>query len=1498
MKRVLKIILITFLCFVGACGLLIGGMYVFGALDEKIVYAEDLSFTEDYAIMSSPRWFKITTSTADVTKTEIDLTASENDVVMFTKKVTIGSPFQVKPSDVAGVNRGGIITLTATYNSEENGVVIKPATCKVLIDIPVERVNFDLTSVVLEANQTYQFAEANVTKLADRFGIVPSNALLPYRDITKLEQTDEDSPFYYETFKDKRIFLTLRCENVVDNIDDYINFEVTRTNGEGQPEVITEPNIEVRYVLDNQNNFVFLDDIKIVPLRQDITKVFVDVYVCPTYEMQAENEEVLFEDFRDGTVSSTTNFLITEISVNKMSTTVRESGVYLGEDLKIYLNNNGADLQENEMDLGVVLNNNDLSLTIDDNFYRNNVYLQVVKGNCTIENLDGKSEKNSEYGINVNYTYSSSDPKNKWCWKLKFNSFEDYYQYFTTPTEENKIAIQVSYYDGKALVKQETITLAPKVREVDSISAKYVGENVYSSQEETYYTVASGENFDNLDGKFKLNYTNTPTFTELKYYLPYSDYQIATVPVQTTETATWRADFTITLGQPSGISSLTSVGNWATITYYTLKQGSTEFTRNVSTGSNSGQNSFLANEPISVSVYLTISNNNLPSIVDLFSYQTVKGDYTVSSFGTKFYASLGGNKYAPEPYLAIKNSLNGKGLVEYSVDYDFVEMEGAKYLNILTPKAVSSSYYKVKGIGKFEITARLVHTVGNDVYWLGKTAKVKVYCYEELSSLNIYNATTSNLNAMFGTNDISFKENAGVYYLFVTSNTKDALKNCFENDQLFCTATQRGFTLSATNPNANTITFGEWQEVTEDGEFVGYKVPYTIGLVESVSIDGTNILSNIFDVKVQANIGAERIVNGNFILTEATSSSVLPITIRDKKIVEASLMYGNSVRGEDNPIVLKAVVDSTGKVSWKVDSASSNEQDISILYALKYEDTNDGATTSYFADPIISMVSQQVDLDDGFVIDAPSYVKFVKNQEGAGGLTFNNMPYRADGILIKFKLFVSSSTDIWNPETMYHAWDGEKFVNKISSFLGETNAKELYFNVTGLNITITANKNASPVGYNGNSVLMFDGKEFTNNGLFNISVKNASNGQTVNVSDYSKFLTIKKSEMIGNQNLSAMTLSNNYQNASFTKDVLKNRQVQFTFYAGDNTVDSSKYTGKEIIPIIVGESVTQNSYLHTIQSAFTFEQAQNLLAPCTADLITATYKKSTFAGNIGDLVDILVEKYEDGDDSYTISGNTLQIKTLQTASSTIKVVVTVTHKETGEVLDLQAEGAYLTINVTSKYSANDIKPITLEKSGLANGVNLEFVENSGLATSNITNIEVLSFEDIEGFESVKNGFTIPVASSHMSNSEYNAGTLTIYTSDLNADKQVFANVKFIFADASTWQTQIAITVEKNIALTFTPPVAIAQNAEIVFNNNTFYTITRNGSEVSSISDSEWADYDETNFNYDETKFTKVTLGDNFLVLRVDFTEGSSDVLFDYVTESGYVVTFEIEIEVA
>ena len=183
MRRVFKVILLTFLCTIGGLALVLGGVYLFGGMDEKPVYATNLTFSETEVVKSGPFSLTVNTTTENVNKKTLVLETSKTPngdaIINYPKYITIGEPFHIAPILVDNVPQGGYFELYARYEGEAtNQRVI--AKCKILIDVPIQSVELNIDQVTLKPGNSINISKANETKISDIVTLFLANDIMPY----------------------------------------------------------------------------------------------------------------------------------------------------------------------------------------------------------------------------------------------------------------------------------------------------------------------------------------------------------------------------------------------------------------------------------------------------------------------------------------------------------------------------------------------------------------------------------------------------------------------------------------------------------------------------------------------------------------------------------------------------------------------------------------------------------------------------------------------------------------------------------------------------------------------------------------------------------------------------------------------------------------------------------------------------------------------------------------------------------------------------------------------------------------------------------------------------------------------------------------------------------------------------------------------------------------------------------------------------------------------
>ena len=281
MKKALKIVFLSFLCVVGALGLLVGGMYLFGGFEEKDVYADNLSFSVSEIVSNEPFAVKITTTTADVNKKNLKLSvlAGGESVIDFPTQVEIDEIFTVIPKQVSGTNFGGNVTLVATYDYENSNQSVK-AYCEIMIDVPVNTLQIKKDPITTTLKQNILLAGKD-TKVSDVFGVNPTNSLMPYVEFGTQKVTE---------IVDKKLYLQLVYKNQ-ENVVLEKNVARFLIDGVVQDKEFIEVGYSYKDVLGNGNKeIVFNNDISVETYEKQ-EEVYIKAYLYSTYKDQNYNTE-------------------------------------------------------------------------------------------------------------------------------------------------------------------------------------------------------------------------------------------------------------------------------------------------------------------------------------------------------------------------------------------------------------------------------------------------------------------------------------------------------------------------------------------------------------------------------------------------------------------------------------------------------------------------------------------------------------------------------------------------------------------------------------------------------------------------------------------------------------------------------------------------------------------------------------------------------------------------------------------------------------------------------------------------------------------------------------------------------------------------------------------------------------------------------------------------------------------------------------------------------
>ena len=1116
MKRVLKVVAICFLCVIGAFGLAIGGMYLFGGFDEKIVYANDLYFNKTEIVSAERIYFQINTNTEGVTRKTVKLTSSLGGerIIDFPEEVEIGKTYTILPKkNEAGKNIGGNVVLYAQYESNDANLSAK-AQCNILIDVPVDNVEIKMQNLTIKPKQVVTVCQAG-NDVDTALKVTPSNSLVPYY----LDGRPKVSNVF-----DKAIFLEL-----VDTMGNPLSTEIAqfKVNNVAQHTNL----VKVAYELNGQD-VVFKDNI-LIQSGMTQTELSLKAYIYSTYKEQ--NANVVLDG--DGKLSSITlnknvtlnqnlNFAIGSYEITNMTIDSSNRNVYLFEDTKIYLNN--PDVTGNDINLNITLESDSQGVEISKYYILDNVYISIDNPTYRTLSKSNGEDVATANGLSAKFD-SVSTEKDEWYWLLNINNFFAYYDY---ENSSKAFSVTIKYNDGQH-VYTRNFNIIPKIYEVDSLSVNY-GE-----ADATSFNVKSGETISLSNTNININNSlpvgKNPTFADLAYYISYdknyasSKSTVSTVPLEKGE---YKAVFNFSVAESSGISLFSLSSAWGTLKKAVFTQSSKVYTIEYEDGLPKPTTSviFDANANIMAEIYLDITSN-IPT-QDIF-YLDMAGSFTITETMVKFYESISADTYSTVPYLSINS-------VRYFVDYIHYtdEKTSIRYLRINDQNQLDD-LYKVQGIGSFYLTAQLVYydESTQQIFWLGKSCDAKIEVYEELSTLSAYKYTSiDEYNEYFGTDIIYNEDDEDTYFIFLTSQEMDSLNNYISYKQVNISFEQDfgvGFDASLYNGirdiNASAITLGStWIPVEISGKIVGYIISYTINPISTIKINNI-ALQNTFKIIVSINVNGNN-VYAKFNISEdddALNTNYLSFDITDNTLTSAVIEYttaSGAIDGssEDKALELKAII-GANDVAWNGISFEDN-----LRYYFKYKEADSSGTIDSMAYYLSVIDDSQIALTGlynfEFNFDATAKI-------GKGGLTLYNFPVylnedgKNQGILLRLQV---RSEGTWDFNSHYR-WD-----NSSQTFIltqNENLVDYIYFRVYGLDINIEA-VGQEVQGFKENEAKLID----NTSGIFKFVVKAGSsdgNGNTIAVTDYSKLfktnlLTVTQNNALAEEERQDVVVSDDY----------------------------------------------------------------------------------------------------------------------------------------------------------------------------------------------------------------------------------------------------------------------------------------------------------------------------------------------------------------------------------
>ncbi len=1468
MKRVIKLISLLFLGVIGTLSIVIGGMFLFGGFNEKPVYAETLTFSTGEVITSGTFGLQIDTSTKDVNMTTLTLeTGLGGDAIIdYPKNVTLGKNFRIVPKKLVGTNtnKGGYVELFAKYAGTQSnqGVV---AVCKILIDVDIESVSLIMPKTVIEGNETMQIASRG-DPISDLVNIAPSNALLPYLSRNVFKNPNENSKFSEANLTNKKLILTVFSKK--DNPDEQTNENVVRF-AIGSQAGAGSSSIELPYEYDEDlGEFVFSQDIYITSgSSMQYGEMCLRAYYCSSYTSQ---QSVNLTNFKEKATTSTLSrgiFNITEYSVRTISMNTIDKFLFLNEETRIYLNNPDA----NGLNLAINLLNTNSIDTFDPSIYRNNLYISVENGENFSYILSKSNGDHALAGRGLN-AYVDEDgrqniPVEELFWTLKLTDFYLYHRYTNSKIDANKVRIKIEYYAGGDLEPiVQYFYIKPAIYEVTALDVKSTNDD---EQDKTFYT-KSGSVFQLTQSNFDYDYTTTPTYTDLAYYIPDESYGNI-INTRPTSSGAYVVRFNFVLPINSVIS-FEKLGTWGTIS------SSITFTQNGNTSSDTkiytltvgtggiqapaNPVEFSAGKKILCEMQLDVTDYNKLSSSLLNERKMFKVTYgdsqtiDIQSDIVKFYTKTG-EVVSSLPILVINE-------VSYAVEYEFYITEEGKYLYIT--KNAQASTYVVSGIGSFNMLAQVVYfeeTTG-DVYWLGVQTLISVYTYTDLTALKVYKYNASNGNTTdFGLSDISFDENLGDQFLYLTCESEqlEALKKYYDNGKIMISFLQdfsvmdeisRQIYNNTPNTklndiNKNAVTFGTltemWKEVKVDGKFVGCYIKYSINSVFSIEYNN-NLIDNLFNLRIFIETDAEDMF-AKFVRSPEVTNDALTFKIKDRVVTTTELYLGRTAntngRTENTPITLTAIIDSTsGDFEWKVEEDVANaSESIELTCNFKYKNSED-RTTSYIT-PNLTIPKTA---NTNSVSDIGLFYQL--NLGDSSFITFKNVPYFTDGVLVRLHIYANSSSNEINPtpgETQHYKWSEQEngFVVAINDEISFEQGASLYFKLIGLPIFIEANQATGLVGSKDEEFSLFDPSD--NSALFTFTGSNASDLNRVK--DFTNIFTVHAvSSYMSVNPLGTMIIVDN--------DLLYDEEVNISFsYANNTQITFKGNSGADV-----------QSYSQTILGAFDIAIEEIFSAPTTENTFVTITRKDNFQDAVQSGEITVQIDYDDEISSSVVeitTDNKLTFKPM-TGAQTARLIITFSLQGTELEKSLSVD-----ITINSLFNESDVvigktTPGEIDagyNNGAVIGSGISFAQDSDIAdyVANISNIE-FSFEDKNTDERI-------TASEHM---RVLSGQLGFYSTDLNFDKIINVTLTIIFSGGGTFEVTKEVIIRGNLTITNNIATAYQSGDTISFSSGTFTLSRKNDDNPPQIT------YTENDLDFEEIYFTESNINpENILELKVNYS---------------------------
>ena len=1444
MKGPVKIILITFLAVIGALGVLIGGMYLFGGFKEKPVYASSFSFQESSFIIDSSYGLEITTADQGVNQVNLTLYSSSGgeNILDFPKSVKLGSTFFVTPKrNSDGNNIGGTLKLYARYD-DPNSTSTTVATCNILVDVAVK-------DVAVKKIYTQTFTDTGMVfantgdNLSSIISVTPSTALSPYISVQRLNDSGV-------TLQNKKVFLCVTSDGVENSANAFFYYG-------SEENAQSKTRIELKYDIDStKSKFVVQDTIYLRVANGHNAEV--SCYVAPTFE---ETQDITLENFyeKDIVTSSSSSFFTKDYSVdsitlgydlNPINDGSDQGEIYVDDHINFYINNPSA---TDGFDLHLSLHSNS-GAQVDNQLILDNVGIMVYGSGNTAMVL--KPLKNKIEDVNDNSI--NTQRQETWKFDYDFNDFLSYYNFNTTPTYENKIKVVVYYQESSDIESriERYFYFIPRIRNASSLKANY-------KEGESFYTVANGESFSTTASSPLASAVSTSnnllSGAKVAYYLDNSD-SVITYP---TQEGNYKVEFDFVLNARSSITNISSSNGTTipndTIISFTQEDGNSYTCKKTSSAltKTDGINDFVPNKPIHVVIssarVLANSYSEEKTIYSITSTTISTQEEgsgivyttTISNKQAKYYPitmSAGNPTISTTPFIAVLTMESGNTYVVNIVgDYDYFTNGEQSYIYL------KSESYTLSGVGSFSVTAQFVYDYQGSTYWLGVAKSISFHVIERITDVSVYASYDAANGAFVGFESLEYdyEENIeGVAGSFViTSTSMQALKTCIELGNVKVSATQdygksddefksslelktscggsvndsqlESIKTMLNNINKDTISFSNWAAIVDaEGKTIGYACNYYVGNVNSIYLDGGK-LSSKFHISLFAQGETSKIV-GVFKNGSALSETAqrMQLTISDKTLDFADATYNASQIDE---LKLEASSSETTGFQWQVSGASSTEAVTSLSnlkYGFKYTEAD-----SQLVMPS-SLVRSLWAYKDGSIIQIPSaYYSFDIN----GVLTLKNLPFDfadkdSEGTYVgTYPIYFKFCVDTQDETNSHYQWSGE-----YNSFVRVTNTavydgKTLVFHIKPAQIAIIEQSGEDMLLGGGERTILSGTSNYGEGSTwisFNSLFQVKFNGVSLNIASTSSYasyfsMSVEKIVYDANSNIQAVPMSDNIVLSSsldkltFQTDLKSSVKLRFTF----------TYFGGE--PIVI-QDLGVNTFDYLFGGAYKLVPYAAIVSAPQTDVALYELQKynelSSSYENVSPLdnVSYTLELLDSNETKYSVSADNVKVNFVTYTGSYkprfkayIKEIV-----DTQEYTYLMDDSAVEDVIVSSSYSPSEVKlnlpdeqimEITsgshagvyqLVYAGQEHAVGIVLSGKLNDDASNITSVHI-TFENKDEDNLI--------ASSHMRQSAITsvAGT-TIWSYDLNKDKLIVATFTFNFADGGSFVVNKTIYIQANI----------------------------------------------------------------------------------------------------